>query len=239
MPITSAGAPDATPDPEDLADAAAEVVDCMRVLGKSGSNLVMEVLGDGPFTQLEHYPPGDVHDPETHGQFYFHAHPPGRGADDDYGHFHTFLRPLGMPPGVAPADLPGNAVPEGENAALSHLVAISMDRWGRPVRLFTTNRWVTAETWYPAADVIAMLPRFEMDVAKPSWPLNRWITAMMVLYRPEIAALLRERDAAVARWQAQHPDRPALEDHGLEVTSRRDIDLQAKLAEVRRAIGLE
>jgi len=33
------------PDPEDLADAAAEVVDCMRVLAKSGSNLVMEALG--------------------------------------------------------------------------------------------------------------------------------------------------------------------------------------------------
>lgn len=227
------------PDPEELADAAAEVVDCMRVLGKSGSNLVLEVLGDGPFTQMEHYPPADIHDPETHAQAYFHAHPPGRGEDDDYGHFHTFLRPPGMPPGVAPAALPGNAVPTDPTAALSHLVAISMNRFGQPVRLFTTNRWVTAETWYPADDVIAMLPRFTLDLSRPSWPLNRWLTAMVTLYRPEIAALLHARDAAVGTWQAARHGAPVLENRDLEVTSRMDIDLAAKLADVRRAVGLE
>lgn len=63
------------PDSEDLADAAAEVVDCMRVLEKSGSNLVLEALAGHDFVELEHYPPGDVRDPETHSQFYFHAHP--------------------------------------------------------------------------------------------------------------------------------------------------------------------
>lgn len=219
---------------ERVLDAAAEVVDCMRVLAKSGSNVVAEVLAGHDFIQYVHYPPEDVYDPETHSQFYFHAHPPGRGRHDDYGHFHTFLRPKGMPPGVHPAALPGNPPPEGDNAALSHLIAISMDRWGRPVRLFTTNRWVTAETWYEAADVVAMLDRFQMDLARPSWPLNRWITALVALYRHPIAALILERDRVVAEWRRNHPGADVFEDRGLEVTSALDIDLDHTLAEVRR-----
>ena len=39
---------------------------------------------------------------------------------------------------------------------LSKLIAISVDRWGSPIGLFTTYRWVTAENWYAAADVISM-----------------------------------------------------------------------------------
>lgn len=225
-------------DVERIVDAAAEVVDCMRVLAKSGTNLVAEVLGGRDFIQYEHYPAEDVYDPETHSQFYFHAHPPGRGRHDDYGHFHTFLRPKGMPPSVRPAALPGNEPPEGDNAALSHLIAISMDRWGRPVRLFTTNRWVTAETWYAGSDVVAMLDRFDMDVARPSWPLNRWITALVALYRHPVAGLIAERDRAVALWRSDHPDVDVFEDRGLEVTSALDIDLEQTLAEVRRLAGL-
>lgn len=215
-------------DLDETADAAVEVIDCMRVLVKSGSNLVAEVLGGQDFIQFEHYPPDDVYDPETHAQYYFHAHPPGRGAFDDYGHFHTFLRPRGMPPGMArPADY-GDAA--DDNAALSHLIAISMNREGHPTRLFTTNRWVTAESWYDAPQVIAMLDRFVVDLSRPSWPLNRWLSAMVVLYRPEIETLLHARDAAVADWRTKHPDSDVFEDRELEITSALDIDLEGRLA---------
>ncbi len=84
---------------------------------------------------------------------------------------------------------------------ISHLVGISMDNTGYPIRLFTTNRWITADNWYKADDVIAMLDRFEMDLAWPSWPINIWVTAMLRLFRPQIEALIRERDAAVRNWQ--------------------------------------
>lgn len=226
------------PDPEDLADAAAEVVDCMRVLAKSGSNLVMEALGGNDFIELEHYPPGDVCDPETHSQFYFHAHPPSPTRGADFGHFHTFLRPGAFPDGARPADLPGNPTARPAATVTTHLVAISMDRFGRPTALFTTNRWVTDEVIYPADVLIPVLPAFEIDVAHPSWPLNRWITAMMTLYQRDIAALLRERDHTIARHQARHPDRAALDDQALEITSHRPIDLDRKLAEVRRSLDL-
>ncbi|KJS40076.1 MAG: hypothetical protein VR70_06825 [Rhodospirillaceae bacterium BRH_c57] len=74
---------------DETTDAAVEVIDCMRVLAKNGSNLVAEVLGGRDFIQFEYYPPDGVYDPETHAQYYFHAHPPGRGAFDDYGDAQT------------------------------------------------------------------------------------------------------------------------------------------------------
>lgn len=214
-----------------LMRAAAEIAECNRILDKSGLNLVGEVLrGFGDFIQFEHYPPEDSYDPESHSQYYFHAHPPGEREWSDYGHFHIFLRPKGMPAGISPVPLPDLA-PEGDgNDRLSHIVAISMTHAGQPERLFTTNRWVTAETWYRADDVVAMLDRVRFDTAWPSWPLNRWLSAFLTLYCDDIADLLRERDQAVARWQASHLGLNVFEDRDLEITSCRDIDLSQKLA---------
>lgn len=221
---------------ERQAEAAAEVVNCIRVLEKSGSNLVAEVLEGREFIEYDHYPPDDVYDPETHAQYYFHAHPPTRGEWNDYGHFHTFLRPRGMPQDVRPLPVPDAAT--GDDA-LCHLIAISMTREGRPVRLFTTNRWVTAETWYTAPDAIRMLDRFTIDLSWPSWPLNRWISAMFVLYRDEIETLVRQRDGAIGDWMRDHPGEDVFEDRALEVTSGMAIDLDKKLADIRRKLGLE
>lgn len=216
-----------------IIEAAREIAECHRVLAKSGLNLVGEVLrGFGDFTEFEHYPPDDVYDPETHAQYYFHAHPPGGREWSDYGHFHIFLRPRGMPAGIRPLDIPGHSRPEGDNEALCHLIAISMTREGLPERLFTTNRWVTAETWYAGEDVIRMLDTCVFDVAWPSWPLNRWLSAMIVLYRPEIEALIRERDAAVSCWRDAYPDRGVFEDRDLEITSAVTISLPDRLRDV-------
>ncbi|MBU6445663.1 MAG: hypothetical protein KGR48_17310 [Alphaproteobacteria bacterium] len=224
---------------EQIAEAAAEVVNCIRVLEKSGSNLVAEVLDGREFIEFEHYPPDDVYDPETHAQYYFHAHPQTRGEWNDYGHFHTFLRPRGMPEAVRPWPVAHSPQTESDNDALCHLIAISMNREGRPVRLFTTNRWVTAETWYQADDVIAMLDKFVVDLSRPSWPLNRWISAMFVLFRRDIEELIRERDRAVVAWLRDHPAGDVFEDRGLEVTSGKAIDLDQRLAEIRTRLGLE
>ncbi|MGC8536992.1 MAG: DUF6969 family protein [Rhizomicrobium sp.] len=217
---------------EQIADAAAEVVNCIRVLEKSGSNLVAEVLGGHDFIAYDHYPPDDVYDPQSHAQYYFHAHPPDRGPRSNYGHFHTFLGSAAISDQVsAVSGLPQKAAP-------AHLIAISMSREGRPVGLFTTNLWVTAEPWCCADDLIGKLDRFVIDLAKPSWPLNRWISAMLVLYRHEISSLIRARDARIAAWQQTHPDTNAVDDRRLEVTSGHPIDLDLKLAEIRTALGL-
>lgn len=212
-----------------------EVRECFRVLGKVGLNVVGEILKDqGTFYELQHYPKGDVYDPETHSQYYYHAHRPESG---EHGHFHTFLRAPGMPKGVRPAPYSGRAPRPLGKDAVAHLIAISMDRRGFPTHLFTTNRWVTAETWYRAEDVIAMLDRFAIDHAWPSWPTNRWITAMVQLFRPQIAHLLRERDRVVAEWAQRHPDRDVYEDRELEITSIMPISVDWQIEALERRLG--
>jgi hypothetical protein len=209
-----------------MADAGVRAVDCIRDLHLAGSNLVLEALRGSDFSEWEHYPRHDVYDPTSHAQYYFHAHPPDDRNAPDYGHFHTFMRPKGMPAGVQPAELKKNAVRSADdNSALSHLIAISMTPTGMPVQLFTTNRWVTGETWYQASDVIAMLDRFVIDLDSPSRPLNTWITAMLALFRPQIEQLLHRRDEAVAYWRPALGEADPFEDRALEITSSMDISL--------------
>ncbi len=222
---------------EDMAAAGAEIMECYRLLGKTDDNVVGEVLrGHGEFFEWDHYPPGDVYDNETHSQYYYHAHPAElRGGE--HGHFHTFLRPKGMPDGIAPAKLADFSPPSGDNDALSHLIGISMDPHGHPIRLFTSNRWVTGEVWYTAGDVIGMLDCFDMDLAYPSLPVNTWATAMLRLFRPTVEQLVMSRDDAVADWQARHHDVNVYEDRNLEITSHADISVDSQIEAVVRALG--
>jgi len=223
-----------------MARAGARILECYRVLQKSDANVVGEVLrGHGEFFEWDHYPPGDVYDHDTHAQYYYHAHPPeGRAKKfgPEHGHFHTFLRPKGMPPNVKPAPVADFVAPEGDNDALTHLVGIAMNRAGYPIRLFATNRWVTGEIWYEAKSVISMLDRFAIDLAVPSWPVNIWITAMLRLFRPEIETLLIERDAAIVDWQRRHPDENVYEDRALEITSIKEISVDGQIARVQDAL---
>ena len=218
-----------------MRDAGAEVLDCRRVLDQGGLNVVGEILrGQGEFIEYEHYPTDDVHDADTHAQYYYHAH---RGSAGEHGHFHTFLRAAGMPTGVAPVPYTGGEPWPAGDQALSHLIAISMDAYGVPIGLFTVNRWVTGDTWYPARDVIAMLEGFVIDHANPSWPVNRWIGAMLRLYRPQIEALILARDEALAAWARNHPDRDVFEDRELEIMSHTAISVEQQIAAVAAALA--
>jgi hypothetical protein len=213
-----------------------DILEWYRVLTKTGDNVVGELLKhQGTFFEWNHYPKGDVYDTATHGQYFYHTHAKG-SRPGEHGHFHTFLRAKGMPPGMAPTPYDGDVEwPSGDDA-LSHLIGISMDKKGYPVSLFSVNRWVTGETWYPAENVTAMIGLFEIDHARPSWPVNRWITAMLRLFHPQIIDLVRQRDAALADWRRKHPDRDVFEDRELEVTSQLKISVDKQLAAVRAAL---
>ena len=223
----------------EMAAAADTVLESIAAVEGGGSNLVAEVLREqGKFTEWDHYPKGDVYDRETHAQYYYHAHPSNLRTSE-HGHFHAFVRKKGMPGSIKPAALPASVKRPLGKDALAHLVGISMDSKGRPTRLFTVNRWVTGETWYDAKDVIALLDRFEITHAVPSWPTNRWLGAMIRLFRPQIAWLLTERDESVRLWRMAKPDaeQAPYEDHGLEVTSMLDISIDAQVKLVREAAG--
>ncbi len=215
-----------------MANAGVQVLECYRVLQKSNSNVVAEVLrGQGEFFEFDHYPKGDVYDSETHSQFYYHSHRKG-----EHGHFHTFLREKGMPKCCRPVKQSEANFMKERDDKLSHIIAISMNRAGFPIALFTTNRWITADNWYKANDVIKMLGLFEMDLASPSWPVNIWLTAMLRLFQPQIMDLVRDRDATVGDWQKTHPENDAFEDRGCGITSARKISVAAQIKRVNQAL---
>jgi len=245
------------PQLERMAAAGQAALDCLDALANAGTSVVSEALERaGAFYEWQHYPEGDVYDPATHAQFYYHAHPPAERVGGEHGHFHTFLRPRGMPAGVRPLMLPELAIPDapaqpqgpvlppatqpnqGEgNDKLSHLVAISMGSHGLPIRLFTTNRWVTGETWYGAEDVARMLDRFAINASEPSPSLNAWITAMFALFRPQMRALLAARDAAIMNWRRRHRGKiHVFEDRRLQVTSTTDVNVEDQVRRVEAAL---
>lgn len=220
---------------EGMLDAGEEVVRCQRVLARSGENVISELLADRDFFEWDHYPPGDVYDPETHAQYYYHAHP-GPTATGEHGHFHTFLRGPGMPRASRAISGPDGKPPDDQKDAVAHLIAISMDEFGRPISLFTINRWVSDETWYDAEDVIEMLDRFVVDLVRPSWAVNRWITAMIDLFRPQIEWLIRERDRVVS-GRAERLGRDVYDDEDLEVTAVTPINVDIQIDAISEALS--
>jgi hypothetical protein len=239
---------------EAMAAAGDEVLECRRVLARSGDTILGELLrGTSGVVAWNHYPEGDVYDPLSHAQYFYHAHPPGQRTDPEHGHFHTFLRPRGMAPGTRPLIMPELAIADApsapvappvpqpnqgaDNDELSHLVAIAVSETGEPVRLFTTNRWVTGETWYAAADVAAMLDRFVVDLARPSWPLNRWLMALFRLFRPQMVALVHARDAAIMSFRRRRRGKVhVFEDRRLEIPSAVEIDIDDQIRRVAAAL---
>ena len=218
---------------EKMAAAGAEVMECYRVLEKASANVVGEVIANqGTFYEWDHYPDGDVFDHDSHSQHYYHSHRPEEG---EHGHFHLFMRREAIPDRMThrPYGSTGEW-PTGDDI-ICHLIAIAMEPKGYPTHLFTTNRWVTGEIWYRSADVIELLDRFEIDHTYPSWAANRWITAMVALYQPQIAQLLIERDVVIDAWAESH-DGDVLEDRDLEVTSKVSLDIKHQIKQINKAL---
>ena len=198
---------------DDLQRAAQEALFCERILAKSGENILHGTLaGTASVEAWTHYPQNDAFDPESGAQWYYHCHLPA--ADEiEHGHFHCFLRP------------------EGSAGPVHHLVAAGVDAHGRLHRLFTVNQWVVGDNWLDAEKTVALLPRFDMQLARPSYLVNRWLTAIVRLYEMEIAELIRKRD----RVLAVHTPPAAIavrKDRELEVTSTLPVDLIRRAREL-------
>lgn len=213
-----------------------EAMACQRALAKTGDSILGDLLRFGPPdpAPFDHYPAQDVFDPEFYAQFYYHRHPDGQGWPDEHGHFHLFVRGPGQPIGAEPVSVPGEPVP-GLDDRVGHIVALGLDTAGLPHRLFATNRWVTSETWMPSQAVVAMADGFCVDHAKPSWPLNRWVTAMVRLFHPQIAALAAARDRELDQLTRDRPLADVFEDREIEVLAWMPIDIDRQIEAVNRA----
>lgn len=218
-------------------DAAAEAIASASALADNGTNPVTEAInGADAVEEWAHFPAGDVTDPTTHSQFYYHAHAAEERAAGEHGHFHTFVRPKRIAPALQPIAIPDSASADEQVPWIAHLVGISTDASGHVIRLFTTNRWVTGEVWYDADAVISMLDRFDMTMAQPSNALNRWVTSVMGMFRPQIEDLIRARDLKLAQFKAAHPQSDVFENRALQVTSEMPVDLLAQVCGIETAL---
>jgi len=180
--------------------ALAEIAYCEALLAKSGLNVLSETFRDvGEVAQWDHYPPGDVYDPASGAQWFYHCHPAEEG-EAEHGHFHCFVRP------------------DGPDGPIHHLAAVGVDAYGRLQRIFTVNQWVVGDDWFDAEATISLLPRFDVQMPRPSYLVNRWLTGIIAAYEGEIADLIRQRDRTLAAHvPADGSDARA--DRALEVAS--------------------
>lgn len=185
---------------------AQEALYCERILAKTGDNIVTATLAHiTEPTFWTHYPDGDVFDTDTGAHWYYHSHAPGAATEssengdnpangdgnkpadesnvdacsdnNEHGHFHCFVRP------------------QGKAGPIHHLVAVSVDAHGQLLRLFTVAQHVVNDNTLPAHERIALLEKFDVQLGRPSYLVNRWLTAIVGLYQEEITRLIQEGDA--------------------------------------------
>lgn len=209
----------------DQGEAALAVIDAITTMASEGVPLMLRVLPEGNIFFGKHYPEDDARDQRTRSRWYYHVHAPGERDPVEHGHFHLFLHRTQM-------DDPGAfvAAPEaGEDAAahVTHIAGLAIDHRGIPMSWFATNRWVTDEFLYPAPIMIAHLDRYNVDATREDGLVNRFLTAMVSLYRDELGELLHSRDAALAALV--EADGPLAYESGTEVLVQIPIDLDSKI----------
>lgn len=212
-------------DATDSASAAESVVRQIADWAAQGLSAPARLLGGARgFVEWAHYPQPDAVDPQSGWKFYYHAHAASQRPQAEHGHFHIFV------PAPAPAA-------DGA-AAFSHLIGLSVDARGLPLRWFTTNRWVTAEVWQPAGTLDRFLDSPRLSAAEPH-DVAQWLQDLLLLFRGDISALLQARDARIAtppgRGRLAAMSRPRFDDHRLRIVSQRRADLARRLVDARQA----
>lgn len=183
----------------------------MIALVDQQSNLSIAALcGAQQFFEWRHYPARDAVDRVHQTEFYYHAHGGADQSDQEHGHFHVFVRP-------------------GGRQRFHHLIGISMNSSGIPIRLFLTNQWVTGEYWVEPHVLQPALANFRCELRGRLSPVGQWISAMVQLYGSDIEALHQKRYRWHQRQRAQG-SRQHLSDQRWHVVCEKPIDLLKTLA---------
>lgn len=209
----------------DQRQAAETVIETITAMAQAGVPLMLRVLPDADLRFWDHYPDNDARDRHTRSRWYYHVHAPGDRDPDEHGHFHLFLHRTQLDDPAAFTRAPD--LGEDAPAHVTHIAGLAVNHAGIPVSWFATNRWVTDEFLYPAPVMAAHLGRYNVDDTAEDPLVNRLLTAMVALYRDDLAELLASRDAALAEVVAA--EGPSASEAGHAVLARIPIDLDAKI----------
>lgn len=169
-----------------LHEAAARALRNTQQFLREGKTVISALIGAQSFIEWQHYPERDAR-AKNGGLFFYHAHAASQRMAGEHGHFHLF------------APNPRKDCAAGQ--PFTHLIALSVDDRGMPLRVFTTNQWVTAECWEPAPTVFRLAASTRFDRIRP-FAVGRWLQAMLDLFRPQIERVVQLRDARVRALRA-------------------------------------
>jgi len=213
-----------------LLQSATRVLEAQHLMtGKKGKNILHYTLQKKRrHLSYSHYPKGDRIDFATGSQYFYHCHREDMDSEE-HGHFHCFMRYKNIPKRIKhsyPADVSTHTHPP-----MAHLVGISMNRFGQPIRLFTVNQWVSSEIWYDAKHAASFIRRFKMTLTDdPYWQvLDQWITGMLHLFAPQIQWLHTMRDQTVEQMRFNAPEDNAFENREVEELSTISLDFPAQI----------
>ena len=169
------------------------------------------------FIEWKHYPNNDLVDKASGYEFYYHAHSAEEMPNGEHGHFHVIKR---------------------DEKSFHHLIGIALNQQGLPVRLFTTNQWVTGEDMAHAKLAIESLKGFEMNIKGRMAPVSKWLGALIKLFTVEIESLIFERDQKIAQLEIKLGNRNlALNSQEHHVITQCKIDLMGRISEHLLAVN--
>lgn len=177
-----------------------------------GKTVISEIVGKTPYVEWEHYPKRDA---KSHAGalFYYHAHAAAQRMPGEHGHFHVFAP---NPSAHCPAE-----------QRYTHIAGLSVDAHGMPLRVFTTNQWVTAECWEDADRVCALARQTTLREARPH-KVGQWLDAVFALFRPQLDLIAHLRDARVQALRERGRTH-LLEDRRTHILSQCRIDFSTQI----------
>lgn len=199
------------------ARAAHTVISVMQACAERGHSVLTAMLPATVPQVWQHYTLDESHDRQQGYHYYYHCHPRTKGRE--HGHFHLFAQ-------------------TGTHAERrkSHLLAVAVDGRGLPLRLFTTNRWVTEEHWLRADAVLRLLRGFSLH-SPARQPLHDWLAALLRLFAPQARALVQARDARLSQLSLQRPPAAVLDDRRIQIFSQTAISITGQIRALERALA--
>ena len=189
-------------------------------LKEQGRTLLEAVMNGQEYEYWAMYPwDNGVIDEKTRSQYFYNAHP----QSPEHGHFHIFYT---------------------HSKQLVHLAALSLDNGGEAMELFTVNRWVTGDFYLPPAKLKPLLKQYRITTDTFDKEVNTYVNNILILYQPEIAALIEQRERVFVQYRKAHNGRQPYEDRGLDVTSSLAVKVEEQTARLeaeldRRGESLE
>lgn len=186
-----------------------------------------------------HYPKGDRIDFDSGGQYFYHCHRENMETEE-HGHFHVFIRQKGWPKSWSLAPIPERKL--YLDNPMTHIVAIGLNRYAQPIRLFMVNRWVSRETWFEAEKMKRIIKRYDLSSVKnerpktgdqdPKWQvMDQWVEHLVHLFAPQIQWLYEQRDMQMKKHVAHAmPDENPYLNHSIEELASIDISLEQQIA---------